>query len=145
VISFTVTRTTTYHYSSLSWTHSAVAGNISNNVFIENTIYKAAESIADSLPRPIQRRTTSLGCLGTDDILTLTVALDEHRRQRRRGCRGHSRPPISDLQGSSCLDEPPSHNSQKLVNLPTVNIYEVCGDMDLPVCIVRYRHKLVLL
>jgi len=30
-----------------------------------------------------------------------------------------------------------SHNNQKLVNLLTVNIYEVCGDMDLPVCIVR--------
>jgi len=26
---------------------------------------------------------------------------------------------------------------QKLVNLLTVNMYGVCGDMDLPVCIVR--------
>ena len=28
-------------------------------------------------------------------------------------------------------------NILKLVNLLTVNIYEVCGDTDLPVCIVR--------
>ena len=30
-----------------------------------------------------------------------------HRRQRRRGCRGRDPPPIFDLQGSSCVDDPP--------------------------------------
>ena len=31
---------------------------------------------------------------------------DRHRRQRRRGCSGRD-PPIFDLQGSSCVDDPP--------------------------------------
>ena len=63
-------------------------------------------------------------------------------------------PPIFDLQGSSCVDDPQyfdkcfiffhfSGTSEYLTSLSfssaqsTVFIYEVCGDMDLPVCIVR--------
>jgi len=44
----------------------------------KNTIYKAAESIDDTLPRPIQRRKSDdKPRLDTDDILTLMDALDE--------------------------------------------------------------------
>jgi len=33
-------------------------------------------------------------------------SIEDHRRQRRRGCRGRD-PRIFDLQGSSCVDDPP--------------------------------------
>jgi len=37
----------------------------------------------------------------------LCIKRYSHRRQRRRDCRGRRDPPIFDLQGSSCVDDPP--------------------------------------
>jgi len=39
-------------------------------------------------------------------LLRLGTTAPLHRRQRRRGCRGRDTP-IFDLQGSSCVDDPP--------------------------------------
>ena len=71
------------------------------------------------------------------------MAVTTHRRQRRRGCSLQGlRPPIFDLQGSCCDDDPQYFDKCFIffssAELLTVNIYEVCGDMDLPVCIVRW-------
>jgi len=46
--------------------------------------------------------------------------------------------PIFDLQGSSCVDDP-SNILTSVLFFPFsgTSEYEVCGDMDLPVCIVR--------
>jgi len=42
----------------------------------------------------------------SDCRFVFTPPRRQHRRQRRRGCRGHDPPPIFDLQGSSCVDDP---------------------------------------
>ena len=78
----------------------------------KNTIYKAAESIEDSLPRPIQRRKSDdKPRLDTDDILTLMDALDER----------------------ALLTALPKYVASDLSRVPPVNT----GDLDVTLLMLR--------
>ena len=61
-----------------------------------------------------------------------------HRRQRRGGCRGRD-PPIFDLQGSSCVDDPPRYFDTCFIFPLQRNLEWICQFVSF------VRHKLVLL
>jgi len=65
--------------------------------------------------------------------LTSTRTTLWHRRQRRTGCRGRN-PPIFDLQGSSCVDDPPIFSQvfyffsvQRNFWIPQVAVIFICN------------------